>query len=167
MTPEEFAAECRETSRKLRRLPATVRVYLRRHVKERVAQPAADDIRKAGRTVYARRVAPTARARAGADPTVVVGGARRVASGGARARDLVFGANFGGGGRVRAIPARPGRAGYRRVTTNQFAGRRDPFVFATVGRNLDRYLEAWAGIVDEAVAEEAFTAEYERQTRGG
>lgn len=150
-TPREFAAECREASRNLRRLPVEVRRELRRRVKDEVAQPIAADIRAAGHSVYARRVAATTRVRAAADPTIVAGGAKRVASGGARGRDLVFGTHFGGGSRVTAIPARPGRRGYRRHTTRQFAGRHDPFVFGTVGRNLDRYLELWAGIIDDVV----------------
>lgn len=151
MTPEQFSDQCRQASRSLRRLPAEVRSELRARVKAEVAEPVADDVRRAGSTLYARRAAGTTRVRAGADPTVVVGGAKRVASGGARGRDLVFGAHFGGGSRVTAIPTRPGRRGHRRHTTRQFAGKRDPFVFSTIARNAGRYLEMWADIITETI----------------
>lgn len=120
-------------------------------MKTDVAELIAGDVRQAGSTVYARRTAATTRVRAQADPTIVVGGAKRVASGGARGRDLVFGTNFGGGGRLTAVPRQNGHRGYRRFSTNQFRGRRDPFVFATVGRNLDRYLDRFADVVDDIV----------------
>lgn len=135
----------------MRRLPADVKRELRTRSKAEVAEPIAQDVRAAGTTIYARRVAGTTRVRSQADPTIVVGGSRRVASGGARGRQLVFGVNFGGGGRVKAIPSRPGRSGHRRVTTNQFKGRQDPFVFSTVFRNIDRYLGLWADIVTETI----------------
>lgn len=171
MQPEEFARECRETARNLRRLPLGLRYGLRNQVKNEVAEPIAQDIRSSGRSVYARRVAPTTRVRAAADPMVVVGGAKRVASGGARGRDLVFGTNFGGGERIKAVPRPAGERrryarGYRRHSTHQFRNQRDPFVFRTIGRNLDQYLELWAGVVDKAVNEYNFAAEYERQSHG-
>lgn len=135
----------------MRRLPIDVRRELRTRVKSEVAGPIAQDVRSAGSTSYGRRVAGTTRVRAQADPTIVVGGAKRIVSGGAKGRDLVFGTHFGGGSRVTAVPARSGRRGYQRRSTRQFAGRRDPFVFGTVARNLDRYLDLWAGIVDDVV----------------
>ena len=138
----------------MRRLPAEVKRTLRARTKEEVADPMATDIRAAGRGVYSRRVAPTAKVRSNADPTIVVGGARKVASGGAKGRDLVFGAHFGGGSRVTAIPTRPGRAGHRRHTTRQFAGTKDPFVFYTVGRNAARYLELWADVITDTIRKE-------------
>lgn len=156
MTPDDFAAECRRNALALRRLPADLKRELRARVRDDVARVVADDIAAAGSGVYARRVAATAKVRAGAEPTVVVGGARRVASGGARGRDLVFGVNFGTkGDKVRAVPAaspRQGRGrGYRRHSTRQFLGRREPIVFGTIGRNLDRYLELWADVVTDLV----------------
>ncbi|MBD3782445.1 MAG: hypothetical protein IE926_05725 [Micrococcales bacterium] len=151
MPASEFVTACREASRQLRRLPVEVRRELRTRVRAEVADPIAQDVRGAGRSVYARRVAPTARVRSAADPTIVVGGSRRVASGGATGRNLVFGAHFGGGRRTTAVPATSRHRGYRRRSTRQFAGQRDPFVFGTVNRNLDRYLERWAGIIDDVV----------------
>lgn len=150
MPRSQFARECRQASRDLRRLPAEIRKALGRRVRDEVAEPLAGSIRTAGSGVYARRVAPTTRVRAGTDPTLVVGGAKRVASGGARGRDLVFGTNFGGGRRVTAVPARSGRRGHRRHTTKQFT-RREPFVFGTIARELGRTFDRWVGIVDDAV----------------
>lgn len=166
MEPEEFARECRETARNMRRLPKDLRGALRVNVRSQVAIPIADDIRSAGRSVYARRVAGTVRTRSSGDPTIVVGGAKRVASGGAKGRDLVFGTNFGGGNRIKAVPRSDSHRGYRRHSTHQFRRQRDPFVFRTVGQNLDRYLDLWAGIVDKVVTEYDFLAEYERQSHG-
>lgn len=156
MTPDDFAAACRDNARAMRRLPAELKRELRGRVRDDVATVVADDIRAAGSGVYARRVAPTAKVRAGAEPTVVVGGGKRVASGGARGRDLVFGVNFGGkGDKVKAVPraaTRQGRgAGYRRHSTRQFMGRREPIVFGTIGRNLDRYLDRWADVVTDLI----------------
>ena len=148
---EEFAAECREVSRDMRRLPAEVKAALRARSKAEVAEPMAADIRTGGRSVYARRVAPMAKVRSNADPTIVVGGARRVASGGASTRDLVFGAVFGGQNRVSAVPARAGRKAHRRHSTRQFAGERDPFMYRTVFANVDRYLERWGDIIETEV----------------
>ena len=159
-TPDEFAAACRDTSRALRRLPKDVKGELRSRVRAEVAEPIAADVRSGGSSVYARRLGPTTRVRAQADPTIVVGGAARVASGGAKGRDLVYGTNFGGGSRVTPVPARAGRRGYRRRTTRQFAGRTDPFVFRTVGRNLDRYLVLWASIVDDVVGQHLAGLDY-------
>lgn len=137
----------------MRRLPAEVRKALGRRVADEVTEPLAAEVRTAGRTTYGRLVAPTAKGRAKGDPTIVVGGARRVASGGARARDVVFGAHFGGGVRVTAVPAGNGHRGYRRRTTRQFDRRPDPFLFGTVKRQLDPTLNRWADIVTETVEE--------------
>lgn len=162
-TPEDFARSCKDASRQLRRLPKEVRAQLRTRVRAEVAEPIAQDVRAGGTSLYARRVAPTTKVRAQADPTIVVGGARRVASGGAKGRELVYGAMFGGGNRVKAVPAQSGRRGYRRRTTRQFAGRRDPFVFRIVDRNLDRYLQRWAGIVDDVVGSTLAQLDYRKR----
>lgn len=150
-TAEDFARECKDQARAVRRLPSEVRSALRSRVKAEVAEPMAADIRTSARTVYGQRVAGTAKVRAAADPTIVVGGAKRVASGGARARDLVFGIHFTAGRRVTIVPARTGRKGYRRPSTRQFVGRRDPFVFRTVAAQFDTYLDRWADIITETV----------------
>lgn len=153
MAPDEFARECREVSRALRRLPREVRTALRDRVRPEVAEPMASDVRAAGTSVWARRVAATTRTGAGADPRIVVGSAKRVTTGGATARDLVFGINFPAGTKIKAVPAKAGRRGHRRHSTRQFVGRRDPFVFSTIGRNVGEYLERWADIVADTVAE--------------
>lgn len=149
--PEEFAAECREVSRSMRRLPAEVKRALRARSRAEVAEPMAADIRTGGRSVYARTVAPTARVRSNADPTIVLGGARRIASGGASGRDLVFGAVFGGGRKVGTVKATGRTKAHRRRTTRQFASGRDPFVYRTVFSNVEEYLDRWATIITDEV----------------
>lgn len=111
----------------------------------------AGDIRTGASTVWGHRVAATTKVRAAADPTIAVGSAKRVASGGAKGRDLVFGLHFPAGRRVTIVPARAGRKGYRRRSTQQFAGKRDPFVFRTIGRRVDSYLDRWADIITETI----------------
>ena len=123
MTPEEFAQEARTRARALRALPGDLRRDLARTVRDDVAAPMAADISRGGSSVYARRVAPTARATVSAEARVVVGSTRVVASGGATARDLVYGTEFGGGRKARVIPARPGQRSHARRTTRQFARR--------------------------------------------
>lgn len=154
MTPEEFAQECRASSRQLRRLPAEVRKALAGRVRDEVARPLADDITAAARTgsIYAQRLSGSVKVRASGDPTITVGGARRIVSGGGKARDLVWGTNFGGGKRTTAVPSKGGRRGYRRRSTEQFR-RREPFVFGTVGRRLEATFERWADIVIETIGE--------------
>lgn len=153
MTPEEFAGHCRQVSRDMRRLPVEVKRALRERMKPDVAEPLAQDIRAAGAGSYGTRVAGTVRVRANADPTVVVGGAKRVASGGARGRDLVFGTEFGGGKRLTAVARANGHRGYRRYSTNQFRRHRAPFIFPTIGRTAGHYLERWADVVTEIIDE--------------
>ena len=110
----------------------------------------AADIRTAGRSVYARRVAPLAKVRSNADPTIVVGGVKRVASGGAKGRDLVFGAVFGGGSRTSVVRGTSRAKGHTRHTTRQFRTR-DPFMYRSAFANVDRYLESWADIVEDEI----------------
>lgn len=150
-TGSDFAAACKDASRQMRRLPAELRRTLATEVRDEVAEPMAADIRSAWHGPYAAALSGATKARVQTDPQVVVGGARRVVSGGASARDLVFGTEFGGGRRVKAIPARAGRRGHRRRTTQQFPAGGQHAVYGTIGRNLTRYLESWADAVDKIV----------------
>jgi hypothetical protein len=86
------------------------------------------------------------KARAGADPTIVVGGLRPKLSGGAGPRQVIFGAEFGGGKRLSAVPAGRGRRGYRRYTTAQFRAHQTPFVFPTIADNIPWALDTWADL---------------------
>jgi hypothetical protein len=149
MTPEEFASACRDTSRQLRKLPADVRRALAARVKGEVAEPLAGAVRSAGSGTYARRVAATTKVRASADPKIVVGGQRRITSGGATGRQLVFGTEFGGGNRVGVVRSTARRRGHRRRVTRQFVAQRSPFVFRTVAREAGPAFDRWAGIVDD------------------
>jgi hypothetical protein len=99
MTPEEFASACRDTSRQLRKLPADVRRALAARVKGEVAEPLAGAVRSAGSGTYARRVAATTKVRASADPKIVVGGQRRITSGGATGRQVTAAASPGSSSR--------------------------------------------------------------------
>jgi hypothetical protein len=135
----------------MRRLPAELRRALANEVRDQVAEPLAADIRGAWRGPYARALSGATKARVQTDPQVVVGGSRRVVSGGASARDLVYGTEWGGGRRVKAIPSRPGRRGHRRRTTQQFARQGQHAVYGTIHRGLDRYLDRWADAVERIV----------------
>ena len=151
-TGQEFARECKEAARNLRRLPKELRRALSNEVRDQVAEPLAADIRAAWSGPYARALSAATKTRAAADPQIVVGGSRRVVSGGASARDLVFGAEFGGGRRVTVIPTRPGRRGHRRHTTRQF-GRGQHAVFGTIEATLDRTFQRWADVVEKVAGD--------------
>lgn len=153
-TGSDFAAACKDASRKMRRLPAELRRALANEVRDSVAEPLAADIRGAWSGPHARVLSAATKARVQTDPQVVVGGARRALSGGASARDVVFGDEFGGGRRVKAIPARPGRRGHRRRTTQQFPGQGQHAVYGTIARGLEKYLDRWADAVERIVGKE-------------
>lgn len=145
----EFSDECRRQAKALRRLSPEVRDALKARVRPEVAEPLAGSIRGSGQTTRSRRAAATARTRAGADPTVVVGSSSRVFSGGASTRDTVFGDEFGGGSRVSPVSAGRARRHLRR-STRQFIVR-TPFVFPTVRAQVDASFDRWASIVDDVV----------------
>lgn len=137
----------------MRRLPAELRRALAREVKTAVADPLAGDIRAAWTGPYAPALSGATKTRVATDPQVIIGGSRRVVSGGASARDLVFGTEWGGGKRVKAIPGNARRRGHRRATTRQFAGAGQHAVYGTVARTMDRSLERFADAVDKIVGQ--------------
>jgi hypothetical protein len=147
-SPEEFAQQCREASRNMRRLPAELRRTLAARSKADVADPLAAKIAAAASGPYGRALSTAVKTRAAADPQIVVGGARRVVSGGASARQLVFGTEWGGGKRVKAFAKTANRKGYKRRTTRQFVTPH-PFVYPTIGANIDTVLEAFATMVED------------------
>jgi len=150
-SPAEFAAECRTAARNMRRLPSDIRRELGQRSKGEVAAPLAQKVAAAARGPWGRVLSGAVKTRASADPVIVVGGARRVVSGGASPRQLVYGTEFGGGSRVKAIPATARRRGHRRRTTRQFIGKHAPFVFPTIGDNAEWVLEKFADIVDDVL----------------
>lgn len=158
---DQFATDCEAAAKGLRRVPKELRRALSTEVKAAVADPLAARIRAAASGPYARILGPGTKARAGADPTIVVGGASPKLSGGAGPRRVVFGTEWGGGKRLSPVVGydRGGRRkghvrGYRRYSTNQFHRHQHPFVFPTVNANMDKALEAWATIVTDVVNRE-------------
>lgn len=145
-TPEEFSAECRLASKNLRRVPRELRRALSSEVKNQVAVPLASRVGSAARGPWSRVLQAGTKARAGADPTIVVGGLRPKLSGGAGPRQVVFGAEFGGGKRLTAVPRTARHRGYRRYSTNQFRANKTPFVFPTIAKNLPWVLDQFADI---------------------
>lgn len=152
MALEDFRGACQAASRDLRRLPTDLRRTLANRVRPDVADPLAADIRKTFRGPYAAALSTQTKTRVSGDPKIVVGGARRVVSGGASARDLVFGDQFGGGKRVAEVTRRTkrGTVRYRRHTTAQFRNAR-PTIYPTIARTIDRTLERFANIVEEVL----------------
>lgn len=150
-TAAEFTAECKRASRSLRRLPADLRRALGQRVKADVAEPLAADIRSAWTGPYGPALSAATKARVSTDPQVVIGGSRRVVSGGASPRQLVYGAEWGGGKRVARIPSRPGRRAHRRRTTAQFPRQGQHAVYGTIGATLDRTFDRWVTVVADLI----------------
>lgn len=152
MALDDFSVACKAASRDLRRLPTELRRTLAQRVRPVVADPLAEDIRGSYHGPYANALRAQTKTRVSGDPKIVVGGARKVVSGGASARDLVFGDQFGGGRKVAEVTrrTRTGTTRYRRHTTRQFAKPR-PSIFPTIGRTMDRTLDRFASIVEEVL----------------
>lgn len=141
---------CREASRDLRRLPREVKAALKARTRPEVADPLAAEIRSTYRGRYAAVLSAATKTRTSGDPKIVVGGARRVVSGGASPRDLVFGDQFGGGKKVAEVTRRTKRGSvtYRRHTTRQF-GPAKPTIYPTISREIPRVLDRFATIIEE------------------
>lgn len=149
---DEFAAECRHAARGLRRLPKDLRRDVAREVKDRIAEPLAGHVGRAFVGPYARVLQAATKARAQADPQIVVGGARPRLRNGATPRDLVFGNEYGGGRKVAVIPRGNGHKGYRRLSTMQFVPAR-PSIMETVADHTPEALDEFADIVLERLEE--------------
>jgi len=143
---DDFAQGCRDASRNLRRVDKELRRALSSESKDKVAVPLAAKVASAARGPWARVLAAGTKARAGADPTIVIGGMRPRTSGGAGPRALVYGTEFGGGTRVTALTATSRRRGHRRHTTAQFRRNSHPYVFSTVADNVPWVLDTFADI---------------------
>lgn len=158
---DPFARATRDAARGLRQMPAELRKELGQAVFDDVASPLAAAVRNASRGSRPFGPLLEVKARKGTDPTIVVGGSRRLARNGATGRQLVYGVEFGGS-RSRHQPAhRPYTRTYRngkphsvwRNTTAQFVPAK-PFIYPTFRAEyaetaeaflamLDPFLEAW------------------------
>lgn len=147
---DAFERSCRDTARQLRRMPADVRREISTRATELVAAPIARRIQAAYTGPWARALAAGTKARKAADPTIVVGGARRVVSGGASVRQLVYGDQFGGSRRVTPTTRRTRDGGrttsYRLRSTRQF-GQPRPAIIPTLRKSTAQMLEAFADLV--------------------
>ncbi len=150
MAGDDFAQACKDTSRNLRRVPAELRKLLGREVRDTVAEPLASDIRAAFDGPYRRVLVGAVKTRVQGDPMIVVGGARRVLSGGASVRDVVFGDEFGGGSRVSVVPSTSKRRGHTRHTTRQF-GRARGNVLGTIRSTADTTFARWVDAVNKII----------------
>ena len=151
---EAFERECKVAARNMRRLPAEVRKALAAEVQPRVAVPLAAKVAASFSGPWADRLAAQTKARKLADPTVVVGGAKKVTSGGASARNLVFGATWGGGKRISTVTRRTPRGRqitYQAHVTKQFDGKGNPAMIQTLRAQGGWVLQEVAQIVDEII----------------
>ena len=138
----------------LRRIPKDLRKALSVRVKPEIAVPLAGRIAGAAGGPWGPVLATATKARAGADPTIVVGGARKVVSGGASPRALVYGVEFGSTGRtVTGVPAGRGHRSYSRKSTRQFLAHKRPFIFPTIRSSGGWILDQYATIVDDVLGE--------------
>lgn len=165
----EFATACKQAARDLRRIPKELRREVGAEVKKDVADPLAAAIRQAWHGPQAAVLSAATKTRVNVDPVIVVGGSRRVLSGGGSARDVVFGNEFGGGKRS-ALVNRPRSAGrkrrgrvttteaattrkkiFRRHTTKQFPVEGQHAVFGTVEDLLDDTFARWVDVIDRLI----------------
>lgn len=150
-TPEEFAQSCKQAARSMRRLPADLRRALGNDVRDTVAEPLAADIRHAWTGPHARVLSAATKARVQTDPRIVIGGSRRVVSGGANPRQLVFGNEWGGSRRSAVVKGGPRRGPYRRRVTQQFPRQGQHAVYGTIHATLDRTFDRWVEAVEKIV----------------
>ena len=161
---EIFEKRCRDTSFALRRLPKELRKAMSVRVKPEIAVPLAAKIASAAGGPWGPVLAAATKARAGADPTIVVGGARKVVSGKAAAYQLVYGVEFGANPNttrrysVTKHGMIPGSRGatkvFMRHATRQFVGRKHPFIFPTIRREGGWILDQFATIADDVLTGE-------------
>lgn len=168
-----FRQECFTASRALRRLPKDVKAATRTRVTEDVARPLAAKISSAASGPYAAVLAPAVKVKADLTPVIRIGGARKVVSGKASVRQLLYGTEWGGGKRVanvnrqsrsnrpgkrrgrvsaaeRAAQAAAGRTIYKRNTTMQFRTPH-PFIYPTIESNREATFAAYGRLLDEVL----------------
>jgi len=169
---DDLAAQAKAVARALRQLEPEVRREVGREVQAQVVQPLAEAVASAaGGGPWGDVIAGGVKARAGADPTLVVGGRAAVLSGGGAVRDVAWAVEFGANpekrgivnrapsptgkgrkrGRVTAGEIRTQRAAgkvvFVRRSSRQFIGRHRPYLGPTFRREEDRITEAWTDIV--------------------
>jgi hypothetical protein len=149
---DEFEQACRAAARDLRRVPAELRKRLGREVRDDVAEPLAAEIRAAFDGPYRAVLVGAVKARIQGDPMIVVGGSRRVLSGGASVRDVVFGDEFGGGSRLGTVRSTSRRRGHARHTTRQFGPPRGN-ILGTISSNTQATFDRWADVVERIIRE--------------
>lgn len=155
---DEFAREVKNLSRALAKLPLELRREMSDEVKEKIAPRLVQRVGRAATMPYRDVLLFAPKIRANPNPTIVVGGTSTGRlSGGATARDVVFGTEYGGGNRVSVVNRKPGKRGrvskgeyssgvYKRHTTRQFLPAR-PYIWETVEKEFPWVLEEWAEIV--------------------
>ena len=149
---DDFERSCRETSRQLRAIPKDLRKALAVRVRPEIAEPLAAKIRSSWSGPWAQVLATATKTKTGADPTIFVGGSRKVVSGGASPRQLVYGAEFGASGRtVTGVQAGTGHRSYSRRSTRQFVANKAPSVFPTIRANGGWVMDKFADIVDDVL----------------
>ena len=152
---DDFAAQCKAAAKGLRKVQPALRTTLRSRMREEVAEPLAGKIRTASRrSPWGKVLAPGTKTLSGVAPKIKVGGNTPRLSGGGGPRSVVFGAEFGGGKRLTAVPRSARHRGYRRYSTNQFKAHHTPFVFNTVNANMDAALDGVATIVLDVLDKE-------------
>ena len=110
----------------------------------------ADAIRSTVSGPYGPALASAVTIRDSADVTeVVVGGTRRVLSGGATASDLAPGVEYGGGRRIGTVRASRRARSYRRHTTRQFTRR--PYLRPAIAKAAEAVVDRLAAAVSQAV----------------
>jgi len=154
------AREFGQMAKDLRRAPKSVRDEVKRESRTRIAEPLAAKIKAAAGSTgpWSRVLVAGVKTRAGAEPTILVGGTRPKLSGGGGPRSVVFGTEWGGGKRFsRVLAYQTGRgrtSGHRRASTAQFRSHKHPFIFPTVGKHMDSIVEIYADIVVKALEKE-------------
>lgn len=164
---EAFARQCKALSRAVSALPKEVKQDLSPQVVEAIGPKLSQQVGHAARGPFRRALFGAARVRANPNPTLVVGGrtgASATLSGGAAARDVVFGTEYGGGNRVSTVNRKPGKRGrvsaaerakgggaggktvYKRRTTRQFVPA-TPYIWETTEDNMPWVLDAYADII--------------------
>ncbi|HEY9494606.1 MAG TPA: hypothetical protein VIR15_07120 [Intrasporangium sp.] len=163
---EAFARQCKALSRAVSALPKDVKQNLSPQVVEAIGPKLSQAVGHAARGPFRRALFGAARVRANPNPTLVVGGrtgASSTLSGGAAARDVVFGTEYGGGNRVSTVNRKPGKRGrvsaaerakggaggksvYKRHTTRQFH-KGWPYVWDTTEEQMPWVLDAYADII--------------------
>lgn len=156
---DPFAVACKQAARQLRRIPNDLRHDVKQHVRTEVAEPLARAVASAasGAMPYGPSAQPVVKARLDFEPVVVIPARprARTTEGRATVGNVVFGQEFGGGGRVRPVERTKPSGGtviFRRDVTAQFQTHR-PFIYVTLRRNAASALEAWATVLDPFLEE--------------